>query len=99
MFLNNILFLTSISKYIYYRVVSVVDNVMYLSLELEIKNMLRFHTVQGFHIIIIILNAQFKVLKERNLVSIPFNIPSKKEYINNIEKLHRKKNIMHATIV
>ena len=57
MFLNNVLFLISISEYIYYETMGVVDNLACLWLESEIKKILRSYTVRGFRIVIIAVDS------------------------------------------
>ena len=53
------------------------------------SNVIRSCSVSGFHIVLIIADAQFKTFKDRNMVVDPFNVVSMEEHINAIELYHR----------
>jgi len=89
MYINDIPFLTSILENINYRTMGIVDNLKCPHLELEIKSIVRSYLVHRFRIVIIIVDIQFKILKDRNLVSIPFNVILREEHIYKIKKYHR----------
>jgi len=55
-YLNNVLFLTSISEYIHYGIVAVVDNLKYILLEEELRSILYSYTIRRFRIMIIYLD-------------------------------------------
>lgn len=79
------LFLIFVSHNIHYNIVGVVDNLKCPTLEHELKKIVRSYTLQGFHMILIIVNMQFKSLSNYNQVGVKFNIVSKEEYALIIE--------------
>ena len=89
MFLNDVLFLTTISEYIHYSTANAVDNLKCPSLEYQFKNVVRSYAIREFHIVIIMVDPQFKALKDRNLIGVPFNVASKEEHVHSIERWHR----------
>ena len=74
MYLNNIPFITSISEHIHYGTTRVIDNITCLKLENELKNVIRSYTVRSFRVVLILVDIQFKALKDRNAVGVAFNI-------------------------
>ena len=89
MFLNDVLFLTTISEHIHYSTANAVDNLKYLTLEYQFKNVVRSYAIRGFRIVMIMVDPQFKASKDRNLIGVPFNIASKEEHVYSIERWHR----------
>lgn len=87
--MNSASFLTNISDDIHCRNIGAVNNLQYLSLEHELKKVVRSHTVHGFRIVVILLYIQFKAIKDRNLVGVPINIVAIDEYVLLIELFHR----------
>ena len=85
-FINNVLFLTSISKHIHFDTANTVDNLKCTTLKTQLKNVVRCYAIRGFKIVIILVDPQFKALKDRNLVGVPFNVSSREEYVYNIER-------------
>ena len=51
-----------------------VDNLKIVILEEGLKSIVRSYIVRGFYIRIICVNKQFKLVKDRNLVGVLFNV-------------------------
>ena len=79
--INDIPFLTSISNYIHYSTANTGSNMKANTLELGLQNIVRFCAICRFNIVIILVDIQFKSLKNRNKISVMINIMSKGEYI------------------
>ena len=88
LYINDMPFLTIVLHDIHYGTIEIVDNLKYLTLELELINMVKFYTIRGFNIILITVGIQFKALKDRNMVGVKFNIISKEEHVPIIKKFH-----------
>ena len=86
--LNDIPFLIIISEHIYYRIARAIDNLIYGKLNGELKKVIYSYIVYSFWVILILVDIQFKALKDRNEVRVPFNTVSKGEHILKIEQLH-----------
>ena len=56
MFINDVPFLTSISEHIHYGTVGAIDNLTCVSLESEIKKVLRSYAIRGFRCVMISLD-------------------------------------------
>ena len=61
---NDIPFIMSILESIYYGIISALDNLKYISLEAELKSIVRLYTIRGFKIVIICVDIQFKALQD-----------------------------------
>ena len=70
MHLNDISFLISISEYIYYGIADTADIITYKKLEVELKNVIGSYFLRAFKIILIILDIQFKALKDKNALGV-----------------------------
>ena len=86
---NDVTFLTSVSKEIHYRTILAVDNLEVETLERGLKNVVRAYSIRDFHVILILVDIQFKVLKDRNKVGMPINTVSKGEHVTKMERFHR----------
>ena len=62
--LNNTLFFTLVSEGIHHRTVLAVDNLERDTLERGLKHIVRAYSIRGFHIILILGDIQFKLLKD-----------------------------------
>ena len=89
MHLNNIPFLTSISEHIYYGTANAIDNLTCVKIEDELKNVIRSYVAGKFRITLIIVDIQFKVLKNRNTICVTFNVVSRGEHVPKIERFHK----------
>ena len=79
MHLNDVLFLTSVSEGIYYGIVLAVDNLECNTLERDLKHIVRAYSIRGFYVILILVDMQFKPLKDHNKVGTLINTVSKGE--------------------
>jgi hypothetical protein len=79
MYVNNVPFLILLSNYIHYSTATAIDNMKADTLELGLKNIIRCYTIYGFNIVVILLDLQFKMLRDRNKVEVTINIISKGE--------------------
>lgn len=75
----------SLSHDIYYSTVAAVDNLKFNTLEVELKNVIHYHAVRDFHVVLIILDVQFKSLRYRNRVGVKLNVISRGEHTLVIE--------------
>jgi hypothetical protein len=88
MHVNDVPFLTSIFNNVHYGTIVAVNNMKCPILEYELRKILYSYAVRSFNIIIILVDKQFKSLKEKNKVSAPFNLVCKKEHVPIIEHYH-----------
>ena len=88
MHMNDVPFLTSISEYIHYGTGRAIDNMICITLEAELKNIVQSYAVRGFRVTVIIVDTQFKALKDRNVVRGVFNVVFRGEYVSKVERFH-----------
>ena len=81
MHVNSVPFLTLVSEYIYYIIVNTIDNMEIDTLEFELKNVVRVYAIRGFNVVVILVDIQFKALKDHNKVGILISIASSSEYV------------------
>ena len=60
----NIMFLTSISNDAYHGTISIVHDMKCILLEYKFRKVFRSYIIRGFNIILILVDKQFKSLKE-----------------------------------
>ena len=84
-YINNMLFIISISNNIHYRIISAIANLKCSLLESELQSVVRSYAIRSFKIILIGVDIQFKTLKDQNLVGIPINIVARDKYVPKIE--------------
>ena len=72
--LNDIPFVITILENIYYRTVNTVNNMKCILLEFELQNIVRSYSIRWFRIIVLIVDIQLKVLKDRNMIEVLVNI-------------------------
>ena len=89
MHLNEFPFLTTVSRDIHCGAALVVDNLTCSVLEEGLKNMVRGHKLRGFNVVVIMLDKQFKSIKDRSRVGVPINLVSRGEHALVIERFHR----------
>jgi len=89
MYVNNMPFLTSISKYMHYRAIRAVDNLECAILESDLENVVHYYVVRGFNMVLIVVNNQFRWLKDQNKVGMKINLVSKDEHAKLIKQFHR----------
>ena len=88
-YINNTSFITSISDNIHYGTVYTIDNLQCSTIEAQLKKVLEKYTIRGFRIKMIVVDIQFKSLKDRNACGALFDIISRDEYVLKIERQHR----------
>ena len=86
MFVNDMLFLTSIGYYEHYSRTQATDNLAMIALERELRNIVTCYTVRVFKTILLKVDKQHKALKDRNLVGVLINLVSKGEHVKMIER-------------
>ena len=86
--LNDIPFLISLLENTHYRKAIVIDNMKCFKLENELRNVIYSYTMWGFQIILIIVDIQFKALKDRNAIGVAFNVVAHSEHVLKIEQFH-----------
>ena len=62
-FVNNILFLTSLLEHIYYSTTNTVANLEAEMLEAGLKNVVRLYSMREFNVVVILVDKKFKTLK------------------------------------
>ena len=82
---NKIPFLTSISNHIHYRTTMSMGNMNIASLEVGLENIIRCYALRRFNIVVVLVDIQFKYLKDRNKIGKSINIVTRGEYIKHIE--------------
>ena len=82
-------FLKYISHYVHYGSVIEVDNLKCPAIEHEILKVIRCYSVRGFNAVLILVDIQFNILKERDHVGAKCNVFSKEERAPTIERSHR----------
>ena len=63
--MNEVTFLTSISNHMYYRAVRSMDNMKAASLDIGLEDIIRYYALREFSIVVILVDIQFKCLKDR----------------------------------
>ena len=71
MFVNDVSFVASVSENAHYGTIGAVNNLRCVSLESEMKNVIRSYAVMGFYTAVTIVDVQHKSLKDRNLMQCP----------------------------
>ena len=87
--MNNVLFLASTSHHFHYGSISAADNMKCVTLEMELQNIQRCCAVREFQLILIIVDVQFKCLKDRNRLGTHVNVLIKGEHAKLSEMHHR----------
>jgi hypothetical protein len=89
MFVNKVPFLVSISEHIHYGTINALDTMKIPILEDEIKRIIRLYAVRGFHVKYILVDIQFKAIKDRGLLDAIVNVVGKGEHAPMIERFIR----------
>ena len=87
--LNEVPFLTNISERINYVTVGAVDNLKCVTLENELRSIIRAYSVRGFRTEVVQVDIQFKALKDRSIFSVVINAMSRDEHAKKIERYDR----------
>jgi hypothetical protein len=89
MHVNKVPFLVSISEHIHYGTISALDSMKIPILEEEIKRIIRMYTVRGFYVKHILVDIQFKAIRDRGLLDANVNVVAKGEHAPMIERFIR----------
>ena len=86
---NQIPFLVSVSKNIHYGTIKALDSMKIPIMEDEIKCVNRMYEVRGFHVKYILVDIQFKAIKDRGQLTACVNVVAKGEHVPEIEHFNR----------
>ena len=89
MHVNKVPFLISISQHIHYGTIRALDSMKIPILEEEIKRIIRMYSVRGFNIKYILVDIQFKAIKDRGNLNAIVNVVGKGEHAPAIERFIR----------
>ena len=87
--MNHVPFLKSISNHVHYGTFHTIDNLKADALESGVKNVTRCYAIRGFNIVVVMVDVQFKCLKDRNRLDKPMNTVSRGEHAKQIKRFHR----------
>ena len=87
--INQISFLVSLSKNVHYGVIKALDSIKILVIEDEIKRVNCMYDVRGFHVKYVLVDVQFKTIKDRGQFSVIVNVVAKGEHVLEIERFNR----------
>ena len=82
---NDFPLLTTASENTHCGEIADMDKLKCDSLEFELKQVIRSHAVRGFCMALLVVDAQLKLLKDRNLLDVATNIVPKEEHVTKIE--------------
>ena len=82
-------FITYVSNYAYYGTFNIFDNIKGVNLEQGIQNIIRCYAVRGFNVVVVMLDMQFKCIKDSNCLVVLVNIVIIGEHVKRIELFHR----------
>ena len=86
---NNVTFLTSTSNHMHYGTSNAIDNLKIIPLEEGSKNAIQWYVLRGFKVVAVLVDIQFKCLKDRNKLRTPVNVVIRGEHVKQIERFHR----------
>jgi hypothetical protein len=89
MHVNKVPFLISISTNIHYGTIKALDSMKIQVMEQEIERIIKLYAVRGFHVKFILVDIQFKSIKDRGIVSAVVNVVGKGEHVPSIERFIR----------
>jgi hypothetical protein len=89
MHVNKVPFLISISEHIHYGTIKALDSMKIPILEQEIERIIKLYAVRGFHVKFIMVDIQFKAIKDRGIVSAIVNVVGKGEHVPAVERFIR----------
>ena len=85
---NSIPFLGSISKNIHYVTYNALDSMKIPVMEATIEMIIHSYAVRGFHIALIHVDIQFKVIKDRKCIPTDVNVVARGEHVPEIERMN-----------
>ncbi|OEU10337.1 hypothetical protein FRACYDRAFT_247347 [Fragilariopsis cylindrus CCMP1102] len=89
MHVNKVPFLISISEHIHYGTIKALHSMKIPVLELEIERIIKLYAVRGFHVKFILVDIQFKAIKDRGKLTATVNVVGKGEHVPAIERFIR----------
>ncbi|OEU11892.1 hypothetical protein FRACYDRAFT_245012 [Fragilariopsis cylindrus CCMP1102] len=89
MHVNKVPFLISVSEHIHYGTIKALDSMKIPILELEIQRIIKLYAVRGFHVKFILVDIQFKAIKDRGQLTATVNVVGKGEHVPAIERFIR----------
>jgi hypothetical protein len=89
LYVNKVPFLVSISEHIHYGTIRAIESMKISVLEEEIKRIIQLYAVRGFNIKYIMVDIQFKAIKDRGLLDAIVNVVGKGEHAPAIERFIR----------
>ena len=89
MHVNKVPFLISVSEHIHYGTIKALDSMKIPVLELEIQRIIKLYAVRGFHVKFILVDIQFKAIKDRGQLTATVNVVGKGEHVPAIERFIR----------
>jgi hypothetical protein len=89
MHVNQVPFLISLSDHVHYGTIRALDSMKIPNMEDEIKRIIRLYAVRGFHIKYILVDIQFKAIKDRGNLEAIVNVVGKGEHAPVIERFIR----------
>jgi hypothetical protein len=89
MHVNKVPFLISISEHIHYGTIKALDSMKIPVLEQEIERIIKLYAVRGFHVKFILVDIQFKSIKDRGNITAIVNVVGKGEHVPAIERFIR----------
>ena len=89
MHVNQVPFLISVSEHIHYGTINGLNSMKIPVLEDEIKRIIRLYSVRGFNVKHILVDIQFKAIKDRGLIDAIVNVVAKGEHAPAIERFIR----------
>lgn len=89
MHVNKVPLLVSISEHIHYGTVKALDSMKIPVLELEIERIIKLYAVRGFHVKFILVDIQFKSIKDRGKLTAIVNVVGKGEHVPAVERFIR----------
>ena len=89
MHVNQVPLLVSVSKNIHYGTIKALNSMKIPIMEEEIKRVIRMYAVRGFHVEYVLVDIQFKAIKDRGQLSATVNVVAKGEHVPEIERFNR----------
>jgi hypothetical protein len=89
MHVNKVPLLVSISEHIHYGTIRALDSMKISILEDEIKHIIRMYSVRGFNIKYVLVDIQFKAIKDRGHLDKIVNVVGRGEHAPTIERFIR----------
>jgi hypothetical protein len=89
MHVNKVPLLISISDHIHYGTIKALDSMKIPVLEQEIGRIIKMYAVRGFHVKFILVDIQFKVIKDIGILTVIVNVVGRGEHVPAIERFIR----------